>query len=61
VHEKSFGMRHFGVFAYPEEPKRGPSRAAEVAWDGKSQRDGPNGGDCEYTGSQPRVENGNTG
>ena len=46
--EKSLKMRHFQVFAYPEEPDLAPSCAAGVARDGKNERNGSNGGGWVY-------------
>ena len=44
MYEKSSGIRHFQVLAYPKEPELAHSGAAELAWEGQAEEDGFNGG-----------------
>jgi len=61
VYEKSLEMRHFRALTYPEEPKRGPSRATELAPEGQDEEHGFNGGRWVYNGRCPGCEKGNPG
>jgi hypothetical protein len=57
VSEKSFEMRHFQVFAYPEEPELALSWAAGVARDVNNERNGCNDGGLMYNRSLPGGQN----
>jgi hypothetical protein len=44
VYEKSFEIRHFPIFPYPEETELAPSRATELAREEQDEENGFNGG-----------------
>ncbi len=56
VYEKSLEMRHFRALAYPEEPKRGPSRATELPREEQDEENGFNGGRSADSGTK-RLQN----
>ena len=48
-------MRHFQVFAYPEEPELAPSWAAGVARDGKNEKNSSKIGGWMYNPQRARM------
>ena len=52
---------YFPIFTYREEPGLVPFCPVEVFRDRKDKRDGPHGGDGEYTGTWPGRLNGSAG